>query len=204
MNKKLLIALGSLVVFFIISIVFIIVFSFSYVKKNTDAIIRLERDKLVNLIRIPNAVPPSNPNFYSITYTWEMETLEKEVTSVRVISETAYSKIQNKILVVLEKPEAADSSVFNKVLPAVIVDKKSLNVALSQDQQTYAAGEGDFYNFVKIERDKNLKVVKVIWEIDKEKFTINNQHFENLNKLPGNLFKILYNIQKTLLLAFAA
>jgi len=132
-----------------------------------------------------------------------METPQKEVTQVRVISQTAYPKSQNKILVVLEKPENADSSVFDKVLPAVIADASTLDVAFSQNQQTYAAGKQDLYNFVKIERDQNLKVVKVVWEIDKDKLATNNQHFEKLNKLPENLLKTLYSIQKTLLLFFA-
>ena len=133
-----------------------------------------------------------------------METPQKEVTTVSVIAQTAYAKSQNKILVILEKPESADSSVFDKVLPAVIADASTLNVAFSQNQQTQAAGEQDLYNFVKIERDQNLKVVKVVWEIDKNKLGQNSQqHFEKLNKIPENLLKTLYNIQKTLLLFVA-
>lgn len=205
MNRKIWLATGIAFGLFIFLFVIIVVFSFTYVKKNTDAVIRYERDVLVNLVRIPNAIPPSNPSFESISYVWEMETLQKEVVSVRLIHQTGFSKDKDKILAILEKPENADSSVFDKVLPAVVADKSTLDTAFSSDQKTSIWGNGTIYNFAKIERDNNQKVVRIIWEIDKNKVSSESEtNFKKLNSLPAGFLKTLYNIQKIALLLFVA
>lgn len=183
-----------------------IILSFVYVKSTTDQIVRLERDYIVKLIRIPNAVPPSNPLWNSISYVWEMETNQAEITKVRVNQSTGFSRYEDKIIVSVQREIGSDPSIFDKVIPAVINDQQTLNSAFTKNNKNF--GKNDEFGYEKIEiayNDTGEKVDKVTWEFDKSKLPANlNAQFSRLNRFPEGFVKTLYNIQKGVILLLSA
>ncbi len=182
-------------------IIFIIVFSFAYVKKTADTIIRLERDKFVEIVSIPNAVAPSNPSFESISYVWEMETPQGEVATVRVNQSTAFGHNVDKIILSVEREVGGDPSIFDKVLPAVVIDEQALKSAQNPKDQNLGPNEKYRYNNIKIEYSNTQKPIKISWEFDKAKTGDNLlREYEKLNKIPPSLLKTSYTIYSTVIL----
>lgn len=203
MSKKSLALLITLTLLFALLLATII-FSFTFLKKNTDELIKTQRDKLITLINVPNAVPPSNPTYNSVTYSWEMETPQKEVATASVVQTTGLIKADRSVLVILEKTPGGDASVFEKVLPAVIADKEVLKAAFSDEKVSNLENGQTGFKKASIERDLSSgKVVKVVWEFDKNSFgEKSTELYGKLNK-PELLIKILYAVQNIIIIAFS-
>lgn len=204
MSKVTIAILATITIVFFLAIS-IVILSFTFFKKNSDELIRSQRDKLLTIVNVPNAVPPSNPTFDSITYTWEMETTQKEVATVNVLQTTGLNRSENKILVVLEKAPAGDPSVFDKVLPAVIADSEVLEAAFSREKLTSLESGQTGFNRVAIERDASGdKVIKITWEFDKEEFgTESRAIYDKLQSLPPAVVTTLYAVQSIVIAAFS-
>lgn len=204
MGKKILVGIIILFAVVVAFIVAAITFSFTYLKKNTDNIIKIQRDKLTTIINIPNAVPPSNPTFDSITYTWEMETTQNEVTGVNITQTTGFTKSKDSILIVLERTAGGDASIFDRVLPAVIADEEVLKAAFSSEKVTQLKDGKTGFRVATIERDASDKVVKITWEFEKNNFGKNiDTEYKKLQSLPEPTIISLYVIQSVAIAALS-
>jgi len=195
----------AIAVSLVLVIIIAVTLSFTLLKKNTDNLIKAQRDKLLTIINVPNAVPPSNPTFNSVTYTWEMETMQKEVTGVNILQTTGLERADEKIIVVLEKSAGGDASIFDKVLPAVIKDTQVLNAAYSPEKITHLENGKTGFKSVTIQRDNSDKIAKITWEFNKKEFGENaDAYYDKINSMPESAIKILYNIQNIIISAFSA
>lgn len=178
-----------------------VVLSFTFVKKNTDNLIKIQRDELTSIIRIPNAVPPSNPSFYSISYRWDMETPEGEISGVNVLQTTAFLENEGSIIVILEKNPDGDESIFDKVLSSVVADEEVLKAAYSEEKITNLINGKTGFKSATIERNSsNEKITKIIWEFEKDNFGANaKSYFDKINSLPKPVIKTLYLVQSVIL-----
>ena len=181
--------------------------SFKVVKKTTDNINRDLNKKFQEIVRIPEIVSPSQKSFLSTTYVWEMVTPAKEVTAVRFIHETAFSKKQTKIIATLEMLPGSDPTLFNKVLPAVVSDTQALSSA--QDLEHPNLGSNDKIGYEKIELTKvdsnSTQISKITWQFDRSYFTKNYPElYTKLDRFPEATLKCLYLVQKATILLLSA
>lgn len=186
---------------FIILVISLLIISFAYVKPTTDQINRKLAQKFAKIVGIPPPVPPQTRNFYETIYFWEMETPQLEVVGVRFRHSTGFDGELNKMEATLELPENGDPSVFNKVLPAVIVDNQSLLSALDPEKASFdrnpQAGYSTFRVAIKPETGQTIQIT---WNFEKEFLTKDaKQDYQKLSKIPLPILKILYFVQKTIL-----
>ncbi len=205
MNKKVIIGIIAICTTILALVVIAIITSFTFIKKNTDEIIKIQRDKLVTIIRVPNAVPPSNTSFNSLRYSWEMETPQKEVATVNVLQTTGFSKEENSIFVILENTVGGDVSIFDKILPSVVADEEVLKAAYSEEKITHLVNGKTGSKSAVIERNSaNDKVTKITWEFEKDNFGENiKDYFDKVNSLPETITKTLYVVQSIIIMSLS-
>lgn len=200
MKKRLLIALG--IVFFLAFVIIIIslVLAFSVVKPTTDTINKKLAQKLTNVIKIPEIVPPQTKNFEETVYFWEMETTEHEVVGVRFIHDTGLVKDKDTIEATLEIPPNGDPSIFNKVLPAIISDNQSLTSAEDPKKANLAANSEVGYSEIKLYvKPQTSQTNRIVWTFDKKSLTADfDKDYQKLTGLPYFVLKNLYLLQKTI------
>ena len=199
--KKPLIIFAALFSFLLILFVVLVIISFTIVRPTVESINKSIAEGLSKLIRIPTGIPSPALGFDQTVYAWEMETLEKEVTGVRVIHGTGLPKYQDKINVVLELSENGDPSIFNKVLPAIIVDEQSLSSAQDPQKANYAVNDSVGYSELALGlRESTGQTVKISWNFTKEK--LNSQLpslYTKINPYPEPLLRFLYEIPSVIL-----
>ena len=175
------------------------VISFKIVKQATDAANKGLNDKFQTIVFIPGVIPPSYKGFYQTTYTWEMETPQKEVSKVVFTHDTGFSKSQNVIKATISMEENADPSVFNKVLPAVVGDVQALTSAQNQKEASLGANSSIGYNkleLVPVTGDPT-KVTRISWEFEKDKLIGKDDiQYQKLYSLPEPLAKFLFSLQQ--------
>ena len=202
MKKVIKIGLVSVFLVAIAVLIIALVISFKVVKQNTDKINANLNKKFQEIVRIPE-IPPSYKGFYVTSYTWDMVTNQKEVTTVKFTHDTGFSRYQNKIIATLEMPQGADPSLFVKVMPAVVADEQALFSA--QNLEDPKLGPNDTIGYSKIDlsmyNENSPQVTRISWEFDKNKLTRGNeQSYNKLNQYPEFLLRILYEIQRITLL----
>lgn len=202
MKQKILVSSAILFIIFLAGFIYLFILSFKVVKQNTDNINRVLKNNFQSIVRIPD-LQPSFRSFEKTVYTWEMETREKEVTSVAFIHDTGLPFNQDKIMASLEMPQGHDPSLFVKVMPAVVSDTQALTSA--QDLEHANLGPNEEIGYSRLEfftRDeKSPQVIKISWEFDKEKITAGSEEFyQKLYKYPQGVLTILYAIQRAALI----
>lgn len=173
-----------------------IIVSFTVVKPTTESINQKLAELFAKIVRIPEGILPPNIGFDSTSYFWEMETIEKEVTGIKFTYNPAFSKDQTVILAILEMPERGDASIFNKVLPAVVADRQSLNSALDVEKANLSANQDAGYSKINLSvKPETKQTIKITWEY--EKSTLGNdlrQDYTKLAKYPKSLLSIFYGL----------
>jgi hypothetical protein len=207
MKKQFLILASIILVIFLTALFLAIILSFKIVKQTTDKINLALKDDLQTIVRIPTPIPPETKSFDSTTYIWEMETNEGEITKVKFVHDTAFSKNNQNITATLEMVEGQDPSLFNKVLPAVITDKQTI-ISIT-DPKRINLGKNEQAGYEKIDiyniEGRQGQISQVTWQLDKAKILNKNaQLYEKIYKYPLFLLKTLYYLQKFILTLFAS
>lgn len=205
--KKLLVAVALSTALLIILPVAAIVYSFTTVKPTTQSINQDLAEYFSKVIYIPKVgIPPPIQGYNETIYFWEMETLEKEVVGVRLKHDTAFAKNQNVITLTLEKEEKGDPSIFNKVLPAVIADKQSLDAATDPKKANLAPNPNAGYKSIKLlVLPQTGQTAQVVWEFEKSKLPDDlKSKYQKLGNLPSPILKFLYTLPHFILSLFSA
>lgn len=203
MKKKILILLAAIFLIILLLCFYTFIISFKVVKQNTDNINLTLKKNFQEIVRIPEPVQPSFRSFEKTVYNWEMITNEQEVTLVTFAHDTGFSRHTNKITATLEMPSGADSSLFNKVMPAVVSDSQALSSAQDLEHANLGSNETLGYNRIELltKEDNPTQVVKIIWEFDKENIAEGTEEFYGkLYKHKESTLKALYAIQRTVLI----
>jgi len=195
-KKIVIISVVLVFVLLIASIAAGIIISFTVVKPTTKAINQKLAEHFAKIVRIPQGILPPNIGFDSTSYSWEMETIEKEVTGVKFSYNPAFVRNQNVILATLEMPERGDASIFNKVLPAVVSDKQSLNSALDIEKANLSANQDAGYSKINLSvKPETKQTIKITWEYDKSKLGNDlSNDYAKLAKYPPSLLGIFYGL----------
>ena len=195
--KKFAIIFAAIVAIFLISAIAAgIVISFTVVKPTTKAINQKLVEHFAKIVRIPQGILPPNVGFDLTSYSWEMETIEKEVTGVKFSYNPVFVRSQNVILATLEMPEGGDVSIFNKVLPAVVADKQSVDSAINVEKANLSANQDAGYSKINLSvKPETKQTVKITWEYDKSKLGNDlSQDYAKLAKYPPSLLGIFYGL----------
>lgn len=194
MSKKIVISLSLFFIAIISLAIFSVIYSFSVIKPTTDAINKNLAKHFAKIVYIPQGIPPPSRDFNEITYFWEMETPAKEVTPIRFKYHTGFPKNQHTIQAILELPEGGDPSIFGKVMPAVIADRRSLESARDPDKANLAANSEAGYSALKLTvTETTSQTVKIIWDFEKGSFDEETRRlYRKLDKLPEPLTRILF------------
>jgi len=201
-KKVIKIGLVSVFLVVIVTLIIALVISFKVVKQNTDKINANLNKKFQEIVRIPE-IPPSYKGFYVTSYTWDMVTNQKEVTTVKFTHDTGFSRYQNKMIATLEMPQGADPSLFVKVMPAVVADEQALFSA--QDLEHANLGPNDKIGYEKIEltrlSENSTQVIKITWQFDRSTLAKNSQDlYGKLDKFPQPILRSFYFVQKATIL----
>lgn len=193
--KKPLIIFSAIFIFLVFIIVGSIILGFTIVKPTVEQINQNIAQNLSKLVRIPKGIPPAF-GFDKTEYLWEMETIEKEVTAVKLTHLTGIPKNQDKITIILELPENGDPSIFNKVLPAVIADGQSLNSALDPQKANFSPNESVGYESLNLAlRQSTGQTVKITWSFEKGKLGPELPNlYSKLSIYPEPILRFLYEI----------
>ena len=196
MKRLVIISVIFILVFIIASIITAIIISFTVVKPTTEAINQKLAEHFAKIVRIPKGILPPNIGFDLISYFWEMETIEKEVTGIKFSYNPAFVRNQSVILATLEMPEGGDVSIFNKVLGAVVSDKQSLNSALDIEKANLSANQDAGYSKINLSiKPETKQTIKITWEYDKSKLGNDlSQDYAKLAKYPPSLLGIFYGL----------
>ncbi len=182
------------------------IISFRLVKKTTDQINLDLNKKFQQIVRIPAVVPPSFRGFYQTTYSWEMETPQKEVIKVIFTHDTGFSKSQSTIVATLSMEPGADASLFNKVLPAVVSDSQALSSAQDFEHPNLSANNQIGYKKLSLDHSASdaSKVTQITWEFDKSQLTEGDEVLYNkLERIPQPVLKLLYSFKELTIKAFS-
>ena len=183
------------------------IISFKIFKKTTDQINKDLTKKFQQIVRIPDVISPSYKGFYETTYSWDMETPQKEIIKVIFTHNTGFSKSQNKITASVYMEPTGDASLFNKVLPAVVADSQALTSAQDQEHANLGPNNQIGYNKLNLEPVSGdfTKVTKLTWEFDKDNLTVAEADlYKKLYRFPESVLKILYTLQQITISLFAA
>lgn len=197
-------AIGACVVLIIVlfaSFTAAVIYSFTSIKPSTEEINKSLAKKFSQVIYIPNGIASPTQTFDETSYSWEMETPQKEIIGVILKHNTAYSRNQQKITLILEMPQGGDPSIFTKVLPAVIKDKQSLESALNPQKANLSANSTVGYENIKLSiLPQTNQTVQVTWEFEKSKLEDDlASNYKRLSRLPESQLKFLYSLPHTIL-----
>lgn len=192
-----------IIIFFLLAIVTFAglmfwVISIAFTKVKPTAVVisdKLAKQVISKVVRIPEGIQRPAYDFYETTYFWEMETLEKEVTGVRLKYTPSYNSEESEIIVALEMPQDGDPSLFSKVLPAVIADEKVLTAAQNPTKPELLPAPNTNYYDLELSADpKNKQTIAIKWKIKKEQLPEDlADEYKKLNYSP-RILKTLYDI----------
>lgn len=206
MSKKIVISVSLLFLVLILFPIVAVIYSFAVVKPTTDAINKNLAKYFGKIVYIPEGIPPPIQGFDEIIYFWEMETPAREVTPVRFKYNTGFPKNQHTIQAILELPEGNDPSIFNKVMPAVIADRESLESARDPQKANLGANQQAGYSALNLALTPTTnQTVKIIWNFEKRAFDEETQKlYRKLEKLPEFLTRILFTLPSFTISLFGA
>jgi hypothetical protein len=196
-KKAIIISVVSIAVFLIVLVVAAVVISFTQVKPTVENINqKLSQQVLAKVVRIPEKIAPPIRGFDEVTYWWEMETIEKEVTPIEFRYTTAFAKNKISIEATLKMPEGSDPAIFNKVLPAIITDSQSLDSAKDIEKADLSANEIAGYEKIKLAvKPQTKQTIVITWEFSKSKLPQDLKiEYSKLAQYPQPIIKILYGL----------
>src|SRR5579872_6692939 len=159
--KKIIITVVLVLILTITLVITAAFYSFSTIVPTTQAINRDLGKYFSTVVYIPNGIDPPVQTFDQTIYQWDMQTNQNEVVGVKLTHDTGFAKGDNTITLTLEKEEKGDPSIFEKVLPAVIADKASLNIALDPKQSNIeSTTEASYQSFKVDDRSSSQKATK--------------------------------------------
>lgn len=203
MKKFLLILAGTVFVLSVVVFFTALVISFKFVKQTTDLINEDLKNKFAQtIVRIPQEAHPTYRDFTTTIYSWEMETNQNEVTTVIFKHDTGFSPDQNIIVATLQMDQVGDPSLFNKVLPAVIADKQSLESAQNLQNPKLEANPQALYTKINLYNyeGRSEQVSKITWDYQRDTIAKDSQNlYLKLRKYPPWFIKALYTLQGTTL-----
>lgn len=204
--KKLLLVIALLVILLTILLITTIVYSFQTVKSTTQEINADLAQNFSKIIYIPRGIPAPIQGYSETIYFWEMETPEKEVVGIRLKHDTAFSKNQKIIKLTLEREEKGDPSIFNKVLPAVITDKQSLDSARDLQKANLAANREAGYQNIKLSvLPETTQTIQIVWEFEKSSLPEELQaKYRKFESIPEPILKFLYALPHFILSLFSS
>ena len=204
MKKLILISLGVIGATFIVLLVYAIYLSFNVIRPTAIAIDTNLLKKYSKLVYVPEGVRPFL-SYGETVYNWEMETPQKEVVRVFFKYTPNYNKGNQNMTAVLEMDEHGDPSIFEKTLPAVIADQKSLMSAQNQQTPDLSANSEAGYKQISLLTSKTGKVVKITWDFSKDDLDEETKtHYNKLGKYPPKLLSFLYEIPNFIIGIFSA
>ena len=207
MKKKILLSILFLVLILVSAAVYATVIAFTKVKPAADNINRsLSWDSFSKTVAIPKEIPPPSMDFNETAYLWEMVTPQNETTAIRLKYNPAFSREDRVIKLTLEMPGKGDPSIFNKVLPAIITDKQSLEAAQNPQEAQLSENKEAGYKSLNIQVLKeNNQVVRFEWEFNKDELKEEiKDEYGKLEKYPKPLLGFLYGLPSTILRLLAA
>lgn len=197
MKKTLVVISASLATILLLILAVALIISFKVVKTASDSVNTKLLSHFSKLIRIPETIARQNRTFDETVMHWEMETLEREVVGVNLRYNPGFSKNQDKIEVFLEVEENGDVSLFNKVLPALVIDKQSLTSALDPQKADLSANPEVGYSSIKLSiKPQTSQTARIMWEFDKSKLSEISEQYAKLAKYPEPLIKVLLILPK--------
>lgn len=205
MKKIIVVVLISTILLVVTLLVTALIVGFTVVKPTTDTINRaLVKEHFSKIVRIPEDIPRPVPSFHEPHYYWEMETLQGEITGVYFKFMPAYSKEESKMTASLSMPQSGDPSLFTKVLPAIIVDKQSLESALDPQKANLNANPQVGYTSLKLAvNPKTSQTILITWEYNKSSLGEDlNTLYANLSKFPPLILTILFTLTQASLELF--
>ena len=207
MKKIALLTAGVLVLIFIALLTTAIVIGFSQVKPTTELINKkLAHEAFAKTLIIPEQIPPPSMDINETIYFWEMVTREDEVIGIRVKYTPAFSKEDSTIKLVMEMPEKGDPSIFTKVLPAIVVDEKSLNSAREPEKADLSQNKEAGYKSLNLSVTPNTQqTVRMEWEFNKNELEQDIQEeYKKLEKYPKPILGFIYSLPGFTLKLFGA
>lgn len=195
MKKYILISLGIILLLVVLFAIWAVQTSFTRIKPTTEVINqKLASDIFLKIIRIPEGIQRPSYDFEKTAYTWEMETNAGEVTAVNFSYTPAFDKNSKELTAVLEMPEGGDSSIFTKVLPAVIADEQSLKSALDPEKANFGASDRARFSKLALSVNKNNQTTKIMWTIPKNNLPEDiKEEYSKLN-FDAKTLKKLYSL----------
>lgn len=197
MKKKIIILLTFLLILCLALLIWAITSAFNTVKPATEKIDEGLEKVFSKVVRIPKeSIPRPSRDFSQTTYTWEMETLEKEVIEVRFSYTPSYASGDEEIVAILEMTEKGDPSIFDKVLPALVADEQSLDSARDAQKANFSANDKAGYSRLEIIKDsRGDKSVKITWIYKKDQLNENiKEDYLKIGKYPPAILETLYTI----------
>ncbi len=193
------IVIFSLATLFLVAATFISVslyLSFKIVRPTTHQINKDLAAYLTRVVWIPQGIPRPIDDYKETIYSWEMETLAKEVTGINFKYTTVYSKNDQTLEATLVMPELGDPSIFDKVLPAVISDKQSLDSAIDPQKANLTANPTVGYKSIKLSvTPTSSQTIKIVWEFNKNELPENlKASYHKLENYPEPLLRFLYKL----------
>ena len=195
-------AVGALVVIFLVFTVFVIVFAFTKTKPTTEKINQNLTDKFQKIVRIPTDIVISKYTFNETLYIWEMTTPQNEAVPVKFTFNPDFLNNQEITQATLEMVSGGDPSIFDKVSAAVIADEKTLRSAQDIVNADFSPNEEIGYTSYKFFYDARTgKVTKIVWEFERQSLIDNETEnlYTQLNSLPPKAVRALYEIPQVIL-----
>lgn len=200
MKKTIYLTLITLALVLLIILSLAIYISFKIIRPTTKTINAKIEEKLAKLVYIPKGIMRPGLALNLVSYTWEMETPQKEVAGINFTYTPSYSKNENNIQVLLEMKPPTDPSVFKKVLPAVISDQKSLNSAQEKENEDLKPNPQIGYSEMSVERNQQGQPTKIYWNFKKDALGKDlKSKYKELEQYPNLLLIIFYEIPNTLI-----
>ncbi|MBI4037919.1 hypothetical protein HY382_02650 [Candidatus Curtissbacteria bacterium] len=202
--KKSLLIFAILVVTSVLLLIFTCVYlSYKFVRPQIKAFNLSLEDEFTKVVNIPRESARLSLSFNDVNYFWEMETTQNEVVGVIFRYNPDYLGESKEIVAKMEMAEGADASIFNKVLPALIIDPESLAYAQDKIKEISSVSLNKNYKDITVERNENNQATSVYWTFERIKIVDDSKPYSKLNNYPKTLLKILYEIPNTIVGLFA-
>lgn len=196
MAKKLLITAGLAFILLVVIFIYAVYISFKTIKPTTEAINNDLEKQFSKIIYFPKGIPRPSYDFNETRYLWEMETPSGEVTSIKVKYNPEFLKDEKRIQLSLEMPENGDPSLFNKVMPAVVADKQSLDSALDPKKANLGPNKNAGYENINLTtKPETNQTIQIVWNFKKEDLSEElKSKYQKLSSYPKPILKFLYGL----------
>lgn len=202
--KKILLILTLLIIFITILLTSISTYlSYKIIRPQVKEVNLSLEDEFTKVVNIPRDNARLNLDFNNVFYFWEMETPQNEVVGVYFRYDPDYFSRSDVITTKLEMAEGGDASIFNKTLPALIIDPESLSLTQDATKEIASVALNKKFKDVTIERNENNQATAIFWTYERGKIASNSKAYSRLNSYPRSVLRILYEIPNFIVSLFA-